>query len=134
MINSVTLAEGAGFGHAFLAIEPLALGPSDGKGLLVNDSIGQSFFFSIGDDFPIQIWDGVVQDYEDAVIEVGREYEFLVYMRPQGVEVYRVDERRVESILEYPIVMVPPLKYELRVQRTGAVFRDVVLRENKEQP
>jgi hypothetical protein len=133
--NVVTLAASAGFGRVSLAIEPLELGATDGKGLSVTDSIGQDFFFAIGDDNPIQIYSaGAVQDYVDTEIVAGEEYQFIVYVLPEGVEVYGVGERGVCSLLHYPIVMVPPLQYDLQVQRTGAVFRDVVLRENGQQP
>ena len=79
-VTTLELAASASYGRVALAIEPLALGPTDGKGLLVTDATGKEVQFTIGDDQPVQIWsEGSVRDSTLETIEVG---DCLLYTSP----------------------------------------------------
>ena len=87
--TNVLLTDKATFSKINLTIKPLALGRSDGKGFQFTDANGELIAFDISDDHQMQIYHERVVDSDDSVkIAANVEYDFVVYVKSTGIEVW----------------------------------------------
>jgi hypothetical protein len=130
LTQTYILKEKAYFSKIILTIKPLQFGKSDGKGLNILDSNGELISFAIADIHQMLLWhDGLVAFNDSTKIALNVEYDFIVYVKPSVIEVWYSSKATTTKVLQYNHTLKAPLKYYLFAQRTGAIFRNIIIKE-----
>jgi hypothetical protein len=129
-VQNILFKEKATFSRVSITIKLLVLGNTDGKGFLLTDRNGEHVQFTIADDHQMMIWHRGVVAYSDSIkIAANVEYDFIVYVKPAGIEVWYSSNSSTTKVLQYNYSLQAPFNYYFTAQRTGATFRNVIVKE-----
>ena len=109
---------------------PTTVSPGDAKGFGWGDSAGNGGAFLIDNNCPIEMQvTGSTPVCQNEVIVAGKEYEFSIIFKPGRVALFRHWPGGTTRVGEFNAPYAPPFTLELFHQRTGVVYKDLVIKE-----
>ncbi|WP_136679977.1 hypothetical protein [Neptunomonas sp. XY-337] len=114
-----------------ITIEPTQLGYTDGKGIVIRDSLGKEVFFSINDGHSAILYDmnsnSTADSTDEFPIVLGEKYRFFLNIDSNGIQASYLDNNAIRPILGFEHALLPPFTFKLATQRTGAKYYDVLI-------